>query len=178
MTSKKIAPALRERAEHYRPEGRPPDLCRSGQHLMVGDNLIVRPNGRQCRACKVEADRRYRQRKGEELTAKKREYYDQRERDLRRQHYAADPDYAERRRQYNREAYQRRRIRRAGRVVCAHGHDLSQPGAVYVRPNGTKRECVACRRDQRRRWRENHPEQERAYNRAWMRRHRAQQKES
>lgn len=162
-----------EAREHH--EDRLPDLCRRGLHRMEGDNVIDRSKGRQCRACKVEADRRYRQRKGEELTAKKREYYVQRERDLRRERYATDPDYAERVRQHNRDRYARRK---AAPDLCAHGHDLSEPGAVYVRPNGAKRECVACRRDQRRRWRETHPDQERAYHRQWMRQYRAQQKEN
>jgi hypothetical protein len=29
---------------------------------------------------------------------------------------------------------------------CARGHDLSQPGAVYVYPTGDSRRCEVCRR--------------------------------
>lgn len=179
MTADKTAPALRERAERYQPEAQP-DLCRSGKHDL-GDpaNTIRHANGtRQCRSCRVEASRRYRERKAEELRAYRVAYWDEHEREHARRRYATDPEYAERRRQYDRDRKKKLKAKATETGVCAHGHDLTEPGAVYVRPNGTKRECVACRRDQRRRWRETHPDQQRAYQRAWMRRYRAQQKES
>lgn len=49
------------------------------------------------------------------------------------------------------------RIRAFDSGICLRGHDLSLPGAVYVRPSGN-RECVQCRRDRKR-----------AYMRAYMR---------
>lgn len=111
-------------------EDRVPDLCRRGLHLMEGDNIARSVRGtRQCRACKVEATRRWRERHSEEVKAKSRE------------RYLAGTD---RRRRYAAERWQSYRR-------CRHGH-VQTPDVEYVRPDG-RHECRRCRRRYQRAWR-------------------------
>ncbi|MFI7580564.1 hypothetical protein [Kocuria kalidii] len=135
MTTTRPAPALVERQSHDVTEEQAERWCRRGLHRMEGDNIARSARGgRQCRACKVEAARLWRERNAERV------------KESNHQRYLAD---AERRRQYDRD--RRQALRR-----CRRGH-VQDGATVYTRPDG-RRECRRCRRARQRVWRARHKE--------------------
>ena len=57
-------------------KGQDSNMCKRGYHLMVGYNVIHKPNGhRYCRSCKQAAGRAYRAKYGDYMRAYKREQY-------------------------------------------------------------------------------------------------------
>lgn len=131
MTTHKTVPALSERAEHYWPEDRPPDLCRRGLHDLSDPANVRRRSGgkRQCKPCQKERQRRWAEGHRERYNANKRaEHGRNRERRL----AAQRGRYAELRR-------------------CRRGH-VQDTAIEYTRPDG-RHECRRCRRRYQAAWR-------------------------